>query len=104
LIQGSATILYLANPKALEKDYIHHFKCTQREYALIKQFDPQSRYFLIKQSNESAIGRIDLQGLSQYLHVLSGNTSSVAYCDHLRNEMGDDPEIWLPHFYKGMVQ
>jgi len=104
LIQGSATILYLANPKALEKDYIHHFKCTPREYELIKNFDPQLRYFLIKQSNESAVGRINLQGLSKYLDVLSSNTSSVAYCDLLRDEMGDDPTKWLPSFYQGIVQ
>jgi type IV secretion system protein VirB4 len=36
LIQGAATQIYMANPKAQAKDYIDSFKLTLREYALIK--------------------------------------------------------------------
>jgi type IV secretion system protein VirB4 len=100
LIQGTATQIFLANPKAREEDYIHHFKLAPREYELIKNFTLQSRQFLIKQGQEAAVGRINLQGLEKYLAVLSGNTQTIALCEAIRKEVGDDPAHWLPIFYE----
>ena len=99
LIQGSATILFLSNPKADEKDYIGSFKLSAREYKIIKDFDIQSRYFLVKQGHESAVGRINLSGLEKYIDVFSGNTFSVELCEQIRSEFGAEPAQWLPHFY-----
>lgn len=100
LIQGSATTIFLANPKASEQDYIESFKLSQREYEIIKNFDIQSRYFLVKQGHEAAVGRINLQGFDNYLSVFSGNIKSVELCERICAEHGNDPEIWLPHFYE----
>ena len=100
LIQGSATIIYLANPKAQEEDYINGFKLTKREYEIIKNTDSQSRFFLIKQGHESAIGRMNLKGLEDYISVLSGNDNTVNECADIRKEVGDNPSDWLPIFYQ----
>ncbi|TAK77637.1 MAG: VirB4 family type IV secretion/conjugal transfer ATPase [Gammaproteobacteria bacterium] len=99
-IQGAATHIFLANPKAREEDYIHHFKLTKREYNIIKNHTIQSRYFLIKQGQEAAVGRINLQGLENYLAVLSGNQKTVQLCEEIRAEVGNDPAKWLPIFYE----
>ncbi len=95
LIQGTATQLFLANPKASKDDYIHSFKLTEREYEIIKTLEPSMRYFLIKQGHESAIARIPLQGLENYLRVLSGTQKTVEECEQLRNKFNDN---WLSHF------
>lgn len=100
LIQGSATNIFLANPKAQEQDYIESFKLTPREFDIVKTLVPQERYFLVKQNHESAIVRINLFGLEKYVAVLSGNITSVDYCETLRAERGDEPSTWLPAFYE----
>jgi type IV secretion system protein VirB4 len=104
LIQGAATVIYLANPKAEEKDYQGSFKLSHREYEIIKNFDIQSRYFLIKQGHEAAVGRINMSGFEKYLAVFSGNKLSVELCEKIRSEFGDDPAKWLPHFYARVGQ
>ncbi len=100
LIQGSATNIFLPNSKAQEADYRGAFKLSQREFELIRSTPLQSRYFLMKQGHEAAIARFNLQGLERYLAVLSGNDNSVQHCTQLREQYGNDPAGWLPHFYQ----
>ena len=98
LIQGAATHIFLANPKAREEDYINSFKLSAREFDIVRQASIQSRYFLIKQGQEAAVGRINLNGLEDYLAVLSGNEKSVQLCEGVRHEVGQHPADWLPVF------
>ncbi len=100
LIQGSATNIYLPNPKAEEKDYIEGFKLSHREFEIIKNASIQSRLFLVKQGHEAAIGRLNLSGMEDYIAVLSGNKDTVVLLDEIRTEVGDDPTIWLPLFHE----
>ena len=100
LIQGSATNLFLANPKAQEADYRGAFKLSQREFELVRSLSPQSRYFLMKQGHDAAIARFNLQGLEKYLAVLSSNEQSVRRCADLRQLHGENPTDWLSHFYE----
>lgn len=104
LIQGSATNIFLANPKAHEADYRGAFKLSQREFELIRSTPLQSRYFLMKQGFDAAMARFNLHGLEKYLAVLSGNDQSVQRCAQLREQVGDDPALWLPHFYNEVVK
>lgn len=100
LIQGSATNIFLANPKAQEADYRGAFKLSPREFELIRSTPLQSRYFLMKQGHEAALARFNLHGLEKYLAVLSSNDQSVQHCAELRKQHGDDPACWLPYFYE----
>ena len=104
LIQGTATHIFLANPKAEQKDYIQRFKLTPREYDIVRNFNLQSRYFLIKQGQEAAVGRINMSGMEDYLAVLSGNENTVQLCEQIRCEVGNDPDQWLPIFLKRRVK
>ncbi|HYF98322.1 MAG TPA: hypothetical protein VD770_05005, partial [Coxiellaceae bacterium] len=104
LIQGSATNIFLANPKAQEADYCDSFKLSQREFELIRSTPIQSRYFLMKQGHEAAMTRFNLQGLEHYLKVLSGNDRSVQRCTELRNQFVDDPACWIPHFCQEEIE
>ncbi len=96
LIEGSATHIFLPNPKAEEKDYCEGFKFSKREYEFVKY--TQDRRFLIKQGHEAVIGHLNLTGLEDYMAIFSGNKITVNLLDEIRSEYGEDPKIWLPVF------
>ncbi len=99
LIQQTATQIFLPNLKATDI-YRSAFMLSQREYILIKTTDPNSRYFLIKQGVNAVIAKIDLRGMSDIINVLSGRVETILLLDNIRAEYGDNPEKWLPIFYK----
>lgn len=99
LIQQTATQIFLLNPKATD-EYRKTFMLSEREFALIKNTDPSSRFFLVKQSSEVVVARIDLTGMSDVIGVLSGRAETVRLLDDIRAEVGDDPADWLPVFYE----
>ena len=71
---------------------------TNREFQLIKETDPGSRFFLLKQGNDVVVARIDLSGLEELVPVLSGRAETVALLERIREQYGDSPEDWLPIF------
>jgi type IV secretion system protein VirB4 len=99
LIQQTATQIFLPNLRATDV-YRKSFGLSQREYTLIKTTDPGSRFFLVKQGTNAIIARIDLHGMENIIHVLSGRSETVLLLDAIRQEVGDNPEVWLPIFYK----
>lgn len=100
LIEGTATNIFLPNPKADAVDYMDGFKLSKREFDFIKTTHPRERRFLIKQGHEVAIGKLNLAGLDDYVAVLSGNKSTVELFDEIHKEVGDNPTDWLPIFQK----
>ncbi len=97
LIQQTATQIFLPNPKATEM-YKHAFMISDREFVLLKTTDPGSRYFLIKQGKDVVVARLDLSGMEDVVRVLSGNARTVRLLDKIRDEVGEDPDVWLPIF------
>lgn len=98
LIQGSATNIYLANPKARHDHYVKGFKLTEPEYQLIKTTPLNARLVLVKQQQQAAVMTCDLHPFSDAVAVFSANQSSLNLLDQLRADYGDDPERWLPVF------
>jgi type IV secretion system protein VirB4 len=94
LVEQTATMLFLPNARARAEDYADGFGLTQHEVDIIRTLPPQSRCFLVKQAEASAVVRLDLSGLPEVLCVLSGRESVVRQLDHLRNLHGDAPEGW----------
>lgn len=99
LIQQTATQIFLPNLKATEV-YRTHFMLSQREFTLIKTTDPGSRFFLIKQGTDAVVSRVDLSGMENVVNVLSGRAETVRLLDDIRAEFGEDPEVWLPVFWR----
>lgn len=99
LIQQTATQIFLPNLKATSV-YRTTFMLSERELQLIKTMDPSSRFFLIKQGNDSVIARVDLSGMSDIISILSGRASTVLILDEVRKQYGDDPNVWIPIFHK----
>lgn len=99
LIQQTATQIFLPNLKATDV-YRSAFMLSEREYQLIKTTDPSSRFFLIKQGVNAVVARVNLSGMTDIINVLSGRTATVLLVEKLIAKHGDDPDKWLPEFYK----
>ncbi len=69
---------------------------SEREFNLLKNTDPSTRYFLVKQGKDVVVARIDLSGMEDVVNVLSGRAETVAVLDEIRARVGNDPEAWLP--------
>jgi type IV secretion system protein VirB4 len=97
LLQQTSTHVFLPNVKATD-EYKKAFLLTKREFQLIKETDPGSRFFLLKHGNDVVVARIDLTGMEESVPVLSGRAETVNMCDEIRKKHGEDPEVWLPIF------
>lgn len=99
LVQQTATQIFLPNLKATTV-YREVFMLSEREFNLVKTTDPSTRFFLVKQDNDGVIARIDLGGMEEVIRVLSARAETVIMMDEIMNEVGIDPDDWLPIYYK----
>lgn len=99
LVQQTATQIFLPNLKATAA-YRDVFMLSDREFNLVKTTDPGTRFFLVKQDNDGVIARIDLGGMDDTIRVLSARAETVIILDKIIEEVGEDPDDWLPIFYE----
>jgi type IV secretion system protein VirB4 len=99
LVQQTATQIFLPNLKATIL-YREVFMLSEREFNLVKTTDPSTRFFLVKQDNDGVIARIDLSGMDELIRVLSGRVDTILLLDQIIEEVGDDPDDWLPIYYE----
>lgn len=100
IVTQTATKIFLPNPSADYADYVDGFKLTRTEFQIIRDLPEDSRRFLIKQGQNSVIAELNLNGFHDVLAVLSGNATTAALSERLVNELGPDPEVWLPEFHR----
>ena len=100
LIEQCPTQIFMPNSKGREADYRGPFALTEAEFRVVKETPVGSRQFLIKQGDASAVAKLDLGGLDDELAVLSGRTETVLLVQTLRDEFGDDPELWMEEFHR----
>jgi len=99
LVQQTATQIFLPNLKATTV-YRDVFMLSEREFNLVKTTDPGTRFFLVKQDNDGVIARIDLGGMDEVIRVLSARAETVIMMDEIIDQVGDDPDDWLPPYYE----
>ena len=104
LIEQCSTFIFMPNPKAREKDYVDGFHLTKREFDLIKkELLPSSRKFLIKKGNESVVAELNLKGFDDELAIISGTTENVLLVSGIINQVGNNPDNWVPIFHERRV-
>jgi type IV secretion system protein VirB4 len=96
LVEQTATMIFLPNPKAKAEEHCGGFGLTEHELELIRQLPAHSRCFLVRHANHSAVVRLDLAGMTDMLTILSGREAIVRRLDMLRAAVGDDPARWYP--------
>lgn len=100
LIEQCPTQIFMPNSKAKAEDYRGAFALTEAEFKVVKESPVGSRQFLIKQGNGSAVAKLDMSGMDDEIAVLSGRTETVNLLRDIREEVGNDPSVWLPIFHE----
>jgi type IV secretion system protein VirB4 len=99
LIEQTPTKIFFPNPEGARADYVEGLGLSEREFRLIKeQLTVGSRQFLVRQGNQSVVCQLDLKGLEAELAVISGRARSVERLHTLIDQLGSEPEHWLPTF------
>lgn len=93
----TSTKIFLPNPSAEFESY-KRCNLTIKEFNALKELGLESRMFLIKQGNQSCFATLDLYGMDDEISVLSGNMQNVAVFNDVVEEVGTDPDEWLPVF------
>jgi type IV secretion system protein VirB4 len=97
--QQSETAIIFPNPRADRETYRGYLDLSEKQFKLLKEgLSPESRCFLVKNSHETVLCRLDMNGMDDFIAVLSGNKNTVQLLDKIRAEVGDEPAIWLPIF------
>jgi type IV secretion system protein VirB4 len=101
LVKQPVTFLYFAYDRADERDYRKVFGLSQREFELVREWEPEERLALVKHGNDSVVVRtaLDTPELVRFVPVLSGNEGNVRLMREIMREVNSqDPDIWLPIF------
>ena len=98
IIEQTSTNIFFGNSKADKRSYRDHFGLSESEFEWVKNADPASRYMLIKHAKDSVIARLDMSHMMDFVKVLSGREGTVAECEALREQYGDEPANWLGKF------
>jgi type IV secretion system protein VirB4 len=104
LVKQPVTFLYFACDRADERDYRKVFGLSEREFELVREWQPEERLALVKHGNDSVVVKtaLDSPDLLRFLPVLSGNEGNVRRMrEIIRKVNSQDPEIWLPIFMEG---
>ena len=76
-------------------------KLTAREFKFVTtDMLEEPGQFLLKQGKESVVVRNDLSGMDDMNAVLSASIENVMLVRDLIENNGDDPNVWLPKFFK----
>lgn len=104
MIEQSVTKVFLPNKDATLAEYTKA-GLSEAEFQLVRQLGLNgSRQFLIKQNGLSTLCEFDLGGMDDSLAVLSTTLDNVQLLDQVREEVGDNPDAWLPVFYARVRQ
>ncbi|CAM5219957.1 Type IV secretion system protein VirB4 OS=Castellaniella defragrans OX=75697 GN=HNR28_003241 PE=3 SV=1 [Castellaniella defragrans] len=104
LVQQTATLILLPNPKARACDYIEGFGLTTAEFALLQSLGEASRKFLVKQGASITVAQLDLSGCEDELLVFSGSPDMAEVAEAAVAQAGPDPVAWLPVYLKMVKQ
>jgi type IV secretion system protein VirB4 len=85
IVEQSATLIFLPNPKAREEDYVKGFNLTHEQFRMVKNLQPTSRTFLLKKGDEATFLVLDLSSLgSKNLKILSTTKDNWELLDELQ--------------------
>ena len=98
VLDNLATMIIFPNPMADRDTYIEHLKLTESQFLATKENTPESRIFLYKQEHDALLCKLNLNDVSDFIRVLSGNAKSVKLLDEIIGDVGQEPEAWLTPF------
>jgi len=102
VIQQLATLILPSNPAGTHDEYVDFLGLNELEFSLFRSIAKGSHRFLIKtvEAHDSVIAELDLSNLKDDIAVLSGTRTNIELLDKIREEVGDNPDYWLPIFHQ----
>ena len=88
-LDNCATNIFFVNDKANFEKHYKHFNLSISEFEFVKNTQNSKRLFLYKQSKDSKICKLNLEGLDDILVLLSGNKRTLALFDKVVKGLGD---------------
>lgn len=117
LFGQTATLILMPNPSAKYDEYVKGFGLSDAEYQVVKNMNEDSRAFLVKQTGVDANGdprsfiasfnlnmmKKDENGIERnvfkdVIRILSGSADKIPLCDRAIEEMGTNPDNWVPRY------
>lgn len=106
IVQQTVTKIFLPNPDAVWESY-SKVGLTKKEFDRVRGLDTASRVFLVKQNNQTAFARLNLDGFDDELHIFSAQAKTLSAIDDLLDDPNSarlihdkKPNEWLPKFFK----
>lgn len=108
VVEQTSTQIFLPNSQADETEYVEFFKATKQEFDFVRNLNPKSRAFLVKQLGSSSLVRLNLASFPDEMTVFSSTYENVEIMKDIRIQLrefgldADNPEVWLPLFYEAV--
>jgi len=103
VMQQTPTKIYLPNPDAEFKTPdgggYSRFGITLKEFKKIKKLGLQSRMFMVKQGSQSAMAKMDLDGLGEYIAVFAMAAEEFPLLEAAKAQAGNHPDDWIPVYH-----
>lgn len=93
----TVTKIFFPDAAPIKEVYRDIFQLSEREMTLLKDYSTEkTRFFLIKQPQESTFATLDLSGMREWIPLLSSNSDTIKLLHRLIQKHGPEPENWLP--------
>lgn len=106
LVAQCPTVIAYPSKKADRATYMKRLGFTAAEFRQVTEEMPVApeRSFLIKRESGSVVVRYGLDGMREFIPVLSGREKSVRVLDEIRAALGDDADAVAAEFMRRMAR
>lgn len=104
IVEQTPTKILLPNPDATYEGNYELLGLTAQQCEEVTRLDLASRTFAVKQGRQWAMAKLDLYGFNDEIAVLSGTSANLVKMEEAIAETDNNPEHWLPVFYKKVRQ
>ncbi|NPE68974.1 hypothetical protein HLB25_20860 [Dickeya dadantii] len=96
-----STAICLRDPSAKFEDY-SNLGLSNVQVDIVRKFNEGEYKFLVKKGSVSSVASFDLAGFDDEINIFSCDASKAAVMNECINEVGNNPEVFLPVFYERM--
>lgn len=102
LNESSFCKFFFPNPTADRDVHINELGLSEHQYELVKTLPDNEHKFILVHgqgvNQETVVARVNLEKMPDVIPIISGREETVLILDRVRNEVGDDPDEFLPLF------
>src|SRR5690606_18878724 len=104
LVQQTATLILLPNPRAKARDYIERFGLSPTEFERLRSLREASRSAQVQEGSGGTLARLNLSGFVGEWVVFCGSAPLAVIDEQAVAQAGHDPAAWLPVYLDTVKQ